>query len=90
MIIPGNHEFYAYDDVTKRGDSWQYMFRKNIGYYYNKVVRIDDGKPIMVEKKSGRKFPLVFYHFQNLLILCFVQNSAFLPHFQNIYGIIIY
>ena len=42
LIIPGNHEFYANGDVTKRGDSWQYMFRKNIGYYYNKVVHIDD------------------------------------------------
>ena len=42
MIIPGNHEFYGNDDVAKRGDSWQYMFRKNIGYYYNKVVHIDD------------------------------------------------
>ena len=42
MLIPGNHEFYAFEDVAKRGDSWQCMFRKNIGYYYNKVVRIDD------------------------------------------------
>ena len=42
LIIPGNHEFYGYGDVAKRGDSWQYMFRKNIGYYSNKVVRIDD------------------------------------------------
>lgn len=42
MLIPGNHEFYAFEDVTKRGDSWQCLFRKNIGYYYNKVVRIDD------------------------------------------------
>lgn len=42
MIIPGNHDFYCYGDVTARGDSWQYLFRKNIGYYYNKVVRIDD------------------------------------------------
>ena len=42
LLIPGNHEFYCYDDVAKHGDSWQYMLRKNIGYYYNKVVRIDD------------------------------------------------
>ena len=28
--------------MAKRGDSWQWMFRKNIGYYYNKVVRIGE------------------------------------------------
>ena len=28
--------------MTVRGDSWQWMFRGNVGYYYNKVVRIDD------------------------------------------------
>ena len=39
MLTPGNHEFYAYDDVEKCGDSWQCMFRKNIGYNYNKVIR---------------------------------------------------
>lgn len=42
LLIPGNHEFYGYGDVTKRGDSWQYNFRKNVGCYYNKVVRIDN------------------------------------------------
>ena len=42
LLVPGNHEFYGNGDVTKRGDSWQWMLRENIGYYYNKVVRIDD------------------------------------------------
>jgi predicted phosphodiesterase len=42
MLIPGNHEFYGNGDVAEHGDSWQIMFRKNIGYYYNKVLRIDD------------------------------------------------
>lgn len=42
LVIPGNHEYYGYSDVAERGDCWQLMFRKNIGYYYNKVVRIDD------------------------------------------------
>ena len=42
LIIPGNHEFYGNGDVTKRGDSWQWMFFDNVGYYYNKVVHIDD------------------------------------------------
>ena len=42
LIIPGNHEYYRNSDVTERGNSWQWMFRENIGYYYNKVVRIDN------------------------------------------------
>lgn len=29
-------------DVTVCGDSWQYMFVDNVGYYYYKVVRIED------------------------------------------------
>jgi hypothetical protein len=41
-MVPGNHEFYGNGDVTKRGDSWQWMFRENVGYHYNKVVRIVD------------------------------------------------
>ena len=42
LLVPGNHEFYSNSDVTERGDSWQWLFRENVGYYYNKVVRIDD------------------------------------------------
>ena len=42
LLVPGNHEFYSNGDVTARGDSWQWMIRENVGYYYNKVVRIDD------------------------------------------------
>jgi len=42
LLVPGNHEFYGNSDVTARGNSWQWMIRKNVGYYYNKVVRIDD------------------------------------------------
>ncbi len=42
MLVPGNHEFYNNGDVSVRGDSWQYTFLDNVGYYYNKVVRIDD------------------------------------------------
>lgn len=41
LLIPGNHEYYHYGDVTKRGDSWQWMLRENVGYYYNKVISID-------------------------------------------------
>ena len=42
ILVPGNHEFYNNGDVTSRGDSWQSMFLGNVGYYYNKVVRIGD------------------------------------------------
>ena len=42
LIIPGNHEYYHYGDIAKRGDSWQWMLRENVGYYYNKVVNIDN------------------------------------------------
>lgn len=42
VLVPDNHEFYNNGDVTSRGDSWQYMFLENVGYYYNKVVRIGD------------------------------------------------
>ena len=40
LLIPGNHEYYHYGDIAKRGDSWQWILRENIGYYYNKVVTI--------------------------------------------------
>ena len=42
LMVPGNHEFYSNSDVTERGDSWQWLSRENVGYYYNKVVLIDD------------------------------------------------
>lgn len=42
LLIPGNHEYYHYGDITKRGESWQWMLRENVGYYYNKVVNIDN------------------------------------------------
>lgn len=42
LLIPGNHEFYGYDDVAKRGDSWQRNLRENTSYYQNQVIRIDD------------------------------------------------
>lgn len=47
LLIPGNHEYYHYGDMAKRGDSWQCMLRDNVGYYYNKVVTIDNTDFIM-------------------------------------------
>lgn len=42
LIVPGNHEYYNYSDVMERGLQWRWMFRKNVGYYHNQIVRIDD------------------------------------------------
>ncbi len=40
--MAGNHEFYGYGDVLANGDSWEKMLQPDVGYYQNKVVRIDD------------------------------------------------
>lgn len=42
LIVPGNHEFYNYCDIMDRGLQWNWMFKENVGYYQNQVVRIDD------------------------------------------------
>ena len=40
LIVPGNHEWYGSGDVLKGENSR--MLRKNVGYFYNEVVRIED------------------------------------------------
>lgn len=42
LMVAGNHEFYNNGDIAGMGESWQKMFLPNVGYYHNKVVRIDD------------------------------------------------
>ena len=42
LMIAGNHEFYNNGDIAAQGESWQKMFLPNVGYYHNKVVRIDN------------------------------------------------
>ena len=42
LIVPGNHEYYNYYDVMDKGLQWKWMFKNNVGYYQNQVVRIDD------------------------------------------------
>lgn len=42
LIVPGNHEYYNYGDVMERGLQWNWMFKDNVGFYQNQVVRIDD------------------------------------------------
>ena len=42
LMVAGNHEFYNNGDIAAMGASWQKMFLPNVGYYHNKVVRIDD------------------------------------------------
>ena len=47
LLIPGNHEYYYYGDMAKRGESWQWMIRENVGYYHNKAVTIGDVEIIL-------------------------------------------
>ena len=42
LIVPGNHEYYNYTDIMERGLKWTWMFKENVGYYQNQVIRIDD------------------------------------------------
>ena len=42
LMVVGNHEYYNNGDIAAQGDSWQKMFLPNVGYYHNKVVRIDN------------------------------------------------
>lgn len=39
----------------------------NLGQY--KLGNSQDGKPVLINKKSGNAFPLIFYHFQNIRYL---------------------
>ena len=34
--------FYNNGDIAAQGESWQKMFLPNVGYYHNRVVRIDN------------------------------------------------
>lgn len=47
LIVPGNHQYYSCCDVMDKGLQWNWMFKKNVGYYQNQVVRIDDADFIM-------------------------------------------
>lgn len=42
LVVPGNHEFYGHSDIKSRGSSWEWKIRKNVAYYYNKVITIGD------------------------------------------------
>lgn len=42
LLVPGNHEYYQGCDVMTRGLQWKWMFKENVGYYQNQVIRIDD------------------------------------------------
>lgn len=47
LMVAGNHEFYNNEDVVKRGASWQFKIKPNVGYYHNMVVRIDNADFIL-------------------------------------------
>ena len=61
LLVPGNHEFYGYDDVAKRGDSWQMKLRENISYHQNQVVRIADTDFILSTLWSHIKEEELYY-----------------------------
>lgn len=42
LMVAGNHEYYNNGDIAAQDESWQKMFLLNVGYYHNKVVRIDN------------------------------------------------
>lgn len=42
LIIPGNHEFYDYYDVSKLYDGYCKELRPNVKIYYNSVVNVAD------------------------------------------------
>ena len=42
LVAPGNHEFYKFYDLASMKDGEVGEIRKNVHYYYNKVLRIDD------------------------------------------------
>ena len=42
IVVPGNHEFYKYYDLSTMKDGTVGEIRENVHYYYNKVVTIGD------------------------------------------------
>ena len=42
LIVPGNHDYYGHYDIMVRGMQWEWKFKENVGYYQNRIVRIDD------------------------------------------------
>lgn len=42
LMVAGNHEYYNNGDIAAQGNIWQKMFLPNVGYYHNKVARIDN------------------------------------------------
>ena len=38
LLVPGNHEFYKYYDLSTMNDGDEGEIRENIHFYYNKVV----------------------------------------------------
>ncbi len=41
FVVPGNHEFYKFYDLQTMTDGLEGEIRRNIHYYYNKVVHLD-------------------------------------------------
>ena len=54
LLVPGNHEFYGYDDVAKRGDSWQGNYVKTLATIKTKWLGL------MTQTSSSALFGLIF------------------------------
>ncbi len=63
-MVTGNHKYYNNGDIAAQGESWQKMFLPNVGYYHNKVVRIDNVDFILSTLWS-RKPPVDEFTIQN-------------------------
>ncbi len=42
LVTVGNHEFYHGFDMETLHDGWSYELRKNVHYYYNKIISYGD------------------------------------------------
>ena len=85
LLIPGNHEYYHYGDVSKHGEAWQYSLRDNVAYYYNRVVTIDNTDIVLSTLWSYIPETEMFQvqrglnDFHQILY----QNRLFTPHDYN-------
>jgi predicted phosphodiesterase len=42
LVVPGNHEFYKYYNLSSMKDGDEGDIRSNVHYYYNKVLRVEE------------------------------------------------
>ena len=81
LIVPGNHEYYNYCDVMERGLQWRWMFKENVGYYQNQVLRIDDTDFIMSTLWSHIEPANEYFVWKGSVL-----NSAFASEYGDLIG----